>query len=102
MCSARYRTGWKREAKVQGITCEERRREMDGLMKVNKRFYTLVKRENNAQNELSSGSDQQRAMRRVSLTPPNGGEENTEFRAGRALSRKNRGVEKAVDESEER
>lgn len=45
------------------------------VMKVNKRFYTLVKRENNAQNELCSGSDQQRAMRRMSLTPPNGGEE---------------------------
>lgn len=35
----------------------------------------MVKRENNAQNELSSGSDQRRAMRRMSLTPPNGGEE---------------------------
>lgn len=30
MCSARYRTGWKTEAEVQGITCEESRREMDG------------------------------------------------------------------------
>lgn len=27
VCSARYRTGWKTEAKVQGITCEESRRE---------------------------------------------------------------------------